>query len=316
MKLHDSLTLITVAAMIAVICPTVRDAFADSEGASACGADMDASGAVDHVDLSALLGAWGECRPRAPLSEPGGWSNCSSDLDVDGDVDGSDLTLLLAAWGPMPVFDYGPPMPNAEAAQIALEMLGPDGPLLPSAEEYQRVERDLALIRAFEPSLVDALHSPQWNCDELVVGAYGGFSGPGTTQYQCLTQFFQADVDPWPPCFGVVYWHSVILPAKLNVKALAQIFEAHGSVVAICPLGLGSAGGGPVCGACWYPLIGTLNNWHASAGSGGVWRWTVRHGNFCVGPQEVWSFTTDEEGRVTLMAHQGPEVFAGMICPH
>jgi hypothetical protein len=50
-------------------------------------ADLDGDGAVDAVDLAALLSAWGPC------------GGCRADLDGDGTVSASDLAALLAAWG-------------------------------------------------------------------------------------------------------------------------------------------------------------------------------------------------------------------------
>lgn len=53
----------------------------------ACSADLDGSGAVDAVDLAALLAAWGPCL------------RCGADLDASGAVDAADLAAMLAAWG-------------------------------------------------------------------------------------------------------------------------------------------------------------------------------------------------------------------------
>jgi hypothetical protein len=52
-----------------------------------CAGDFDDSGEVDGADLSALLGAWGDC------------VGCPTDLDGSGTVDGADLSALLGAWG-------------------------------------------------------------------------------------------------------------------------------------------------------------------------------------------------------------------------
>lgn len=57
---------------------------------SACGADVDGSGAVDFADLVILLSQWGAC--------PG----CSADIDGSWWVDFVDVTLLLSTWGPCP----------------------------------------------------------------------------------------------------------------------------------------------------------------------------------------------------------------------
>lgn len=55
-----------------------------------CPADLNGDGAVDGIDLGALLGAWGEC------------AGCEADLNADGAVDGIDLGGLLGGWGECP----------------------------------------------------------------------------------------------------------------------------------------------------------------------------------------------------------------------
>ena len=52
-------------------------------------ADLNADGAVDGLDLAALLAAWGPCVT----------ASCSGDVNRDDAVDGTDLSALLAAWG-------------------------------------------------------------------------------------------------------------------------------------------------------------------------------------------------------------------------
>ena len=55
--------------------------------AGCCTGDLNGDGAVDGVDLGALLGAWGA-------------GTSAGDLNDDGAVDGVDLGVLLGAWGP------------------------------------------------------------------------------------------------------------------------------------------------------------------------------------------------------------------------
>lgn len=278
-------------------------------GSGACGSDLDASGQVNSVDLALMLGQW---------TEGGGVGPCLSgppaDLNDDCRVNGLDLALLLAEWGQTPVFDFGPPMPNEEAAQIALEMLGPGGPLLPSAEDYQRVERDLALIRAFEPALVGAAHGPLWSPTQLHV--YRDAEAD-QTEFQCMVRHYLAveEVHPAPPCLELR--HTLAFPHKLNVEALADTFATdENNFVVICRFGLGTSGSTfcSVCPYSWSAGFGGLNGWHPVAGADGVWQWTVRKGNHCMGPQEVWMFDTDAEGTVLLKDYQGPEAFAGLAC--
>ena len=102
-----------------------------THAAPPCNADLDDDGAVGVSDLLTLLAKWGPCE------------DCISDLDGDGSVGVSDLLELLAGWGPT-VFDYSPTLDNPEAEQIALEMLGPAGPLRPDFADYERIITDQA----------------------------------------------------------------------------------------------------------------------------------------------------------------------------
>jgi hypothetical protein len=57
-----------------------------------CPADITGNGAVDGVDLAAVLGAWG--------GSAGGKSG--ADVNGDGSVDAADLAVVLGSWGPCP----------------------------------------------------------------------------------------------------------------------------------------------------------------------------------------------------------------------
>ena len=62
------------------------------EVARACAGDVTGNGAVDGVDLAAVLGAWG--------TDGGGEFPC--DVDHDGIVNGADLAQVLGSWGACP----------------------------------------------------------------------------------------------------------------------------------------------------------------------------------------------------------------------
>lgn len=49
--------------------------------------DINRDGLVNGLDLTELLGAWGEC------------GDCAADIDQDGFVGGQDITTLLTNWG-------------------------------------------------------------------------------------------------------------------------------------------------------------------------------------------------------------------------
>ncbi len=56
-----------------------------------CTGNLNNDGAIDGIDLGALLGSWGPCIGA-----------CSADLNADGNVNGIDLGLLLGGWGTCP----------------------------------------------------------------------------------------------------------------------------------------------------------------------------------------------------------------------
>ena len=57
-----------------------------------CPADIDESGAVNAVDLAAILNSWGSDGGKYPRA----------DIDGNGIVDASDLTVVLSSWGACP----------------------------------------------------------------------------------------------------------------------------------------------------------------------------------------------------------------------
>jgi uncharacterized membrane protein len=59
---------------------------------ASCEGDIDRDGAVDGLDLTALLASWGPCGAGA----------CGGDLNNDSVVNGLDLTVILSAWGNCP----------------------------------------------------------------------------------------------------------------------------------------------------------------------------------------------------------------------
>ena len=59
---------------------------------SPCPGDVDNSGAVNGVDLAALLNSWGTSGGKYP----------GADVNHDSVVNGSDLAIVLNGWGPCP----------------------------------------------------------------------------------------------------------------------------------------------------------------------------------------------------------------------
>src|SRR5439155_20046795 len=134
-----------------------------------CPPDTNCSGSVNIDDLLAVIGHWGPC------------SSCPWDVNGDSTVNIDDLLAVIAAWG-LCQFDFGTPYSNTEAHQIGLEMLGAAGPLTLSQTLYDRIVRDLGLIRAAYPALASQTHSPAWVPNQLIVGVP---IDPPHTEFQC-----------------------------------------------------------------------------------------------------------------------------------
>lgn len=238
---------------------------------AACGPDLDEDGAVGVTDLLQLIGAWGPCE------------SCDEDLDGDNSVTVNDLLALLAAWGPA-VFEY-PNYSDAEAEQIGLEMLGPDGPLSVPADTYDRINGDLDAIRAFEPALAGETHSPEWIATELIVQL-----DPEQSQqeYQCLNSFYQLLLED--PLFGD--WYVLMFPGNLNAEALVGVYTAAPGVMFAEPNG----------------LIGGQNFWIPTDMGDGNWQWNVDDGfTDCFDGcdcHRYYTFRTDSDNNVQLIDYQ------------
>ena len=70
----------------------IPDCCESAHGCSPCRADIDQSGAVNGVDLAAILNNWGTSGGKQPRS----------DVNSDGIVDGADLAEVLNSWGTCP----------------------------------------------------------------------------------------------------------------------------------------------------------------------------------------------------------------------
>jgi hypothetical protein len=245
---------------------------AGARAALPCDADLNGDGAVGIVDFLGLLEAWG--------TNPGG----PPDLDGDGTVSVTDMLDLLASWGPIAV-SFGPPMPDAEAKQIGLEMLGPAGPLFLPPATYERIHDDLLAIRHDTPALAGETHSAAWLADQLLVGLVGGAP---LDLFPCLNAVYQViGIDP--VIFNVVL---LTFAGDINVERLATIYTAAPEVQFAEPNG----------------LIGGQNFWTPVPLGGDVWQWSVDDGFLdCFDGcdcHRLYVFQTDGLGNVTLISYQ------------
>ena len=237
-----------------------------------CDADIDGDCSVGFGDLISLLADWGPC--------PG----CDTDLDGDGSVGFSDLLAALAQWGPC-AFDYAPPRDDAEAEQIGLELIGPDGPLQVPDDIYERVDRDLDLIRAEFPALASETHTPAWLPDHLIIKKV---AGAPDVDYQCLNDTFGVLAEDH--LFGD--WYVLTFPEPLNVPALVGLYQALDEIEFAEPDG----------------LIGGQNFWVPMPMKGGVWVWEIDDGfHDCFDGcdcHRLYTIEVTEDGEVTLIDYQ------------
>ncbi len=245
-----------------------------TKAAPPCDADLDDNGVVGASDVLHLLANWGPCK------------GCLADLNGDGTVGASDLLALLADWGPT-VFDYSPVLDNPEAEQIALEMLGPRGPLRPDFADYERIITDQALIRAANRRLADQTHSPVWIPNQLLLVLLDGVP---QDEYLCLNVFYQVTDVQLISKFLNLYL--LTFAGNLNVAALAAVYEEAPAVDYAEPNG----------------IFGGQNFWEATPMKGGVWRWNIDDGwmdcfDGCDCHRE-YVIETDAEGNVEIISIQ------------
>jgi len=241
-----------------------------THAAPPCNADLDDDGTVGVSDLLNLLATWGPCR------------DCSADFDGNGSVGVSDLLVLLGDWGPT-VFDFGPPLDDPEAEQIALEMLGPSGALRPAMEDYQRIDTDLDLIRAEVPDLVGQSHSPAWVANQMIVQL---IKGEPEQEYLCLNEFYQLTSE----VHLSANWYVLTFADDLNILALVGIYTEAPSVNFAEPNG----------------IIGGQNFWVPTPLNDGVWRWDIDDGwSDCPDGcdcHRVYVIETDAKGNVEIIS--------------
>ena len=236
-----------------------------------CDADLDDDGAVGITDFLLLLAAWG--------TDPGG----PPDFNGDSTVGITDFLELLAAWGPI-AFDYGPALPDAEAQQIGLEMLGAGGALVVPPDVYDRIAFDLALIRNHTLGLLGQTHAPAWVANELLVQL-----DPGAAQddYACLNERYQLiNADN---LFGD--WWVLTFAGNINVPALAQVYMQAPEVQFAEPNG----------------LIGGQSFW-TPTDHGASWIWDVDDGwHDCFDScdrHRLYTFRTTAAGGISLLSFE------------
>lgn len=137
-----------------------------------------------------------------------------ADLSGDGDVDLADLAALMRLLG-QAYFEYGPHRDNLEAEMLAMDLRQ----MLRAQEvDYQRILRDLALIRAQYAKLQDVIDDTDWVPKQLLLKLV---AGQPTAGYQALNRFYQVvreEVHSW----GIV----LTFCDNLNAEVLALEYAA------------------------------------------------------------------------------------------
>lgn len=242
-----------------------------------CPGDVNGDCSVNVLDLIELLLCFGQ--PATPPCD-------TADIIADGTVNVVDLIELLLNFGEPCLFDYGLPLSDAEAEQIGLEMLGAGGLLLVPPASYERIDRDLDLIRLFEPALGPQTHSPAWLPNQMLVKVLIGFPQDA---YQCLNAFYQVINAEFLFSSGGGDWYVLTFAGNLNVPALAIEYAALAEIEFAEPNG----------------LIGGQNFWTAEDQGGGVWGWSVDDGFLdCFDGcdcHNIYFLETDAAGNVTLI---------------
>ncbi len=241
---------------------------AHADQSPVCPADLDCTGQVGVPDLLQLLAEWGN---------PGS----DADLTNDGTVGVPDLLELLANWGEC-IFAYPTPPANTEAWQIALEMLGTTGGLVPTQAIVDRVETDLALIRKAEPSLASQQHTMAWAPNQIIASYPADGENPNV---DCLLAAYGGQVVNI--FFGSM--HVIQFPGHVNMAAMAQLFANLPETAWAEPDG----------------LVGGQNFYVPTNLGGGEWHWWIDDGwHDCFDGCDChiyYEFKTDAEGNVTLL---------------
>ena len=207
-----------------------------------CNADLDDDGQVGTSDLLVLFSFWGHCE------------GCIADLDGDGSVTTHDLLELFSGWGPTQ-FEFAVGQDDLEAQQIAIEMLGAGGHLNAPAEVYERVDRDLDLIRAAVHGLADQTHSPAWVANQMIAQI---LVDEPQQEYLCLNEYYQ--VTNLDNLFS--NWWVITFDGNINIPALIPIYTEAPAVSFAEPNG----------------IIGGQNFWTPTDLGGGLWEWVIDDG--------------------------------------
>jgi hypothetical protein len=263
--------------IIGILTLTTAIAGGDSKvlASGPCPADANCSGGVDVDDLLGVINHWG----NIDFNE--------YDINQSGSVDVDDLLQVINAWGSC-VFDFGTEYKNAEAHQIGLEMLSNSQLTLPLAT-YDRIDRDLDLIRTAYTALADQFHTMAWSPNQLLVAIQ---QGQPLDEYQCSNTFYQVIDSDFLFNGGSGAWYVLTFDGKVNVEALAAEYTGLPGVNFAEPNG----------------LAGGQNFWKPTDLGNGKWKWEIDDGFMdCFDGcdcHKLYVIVVDGAGNVTQSSYQ------------
>ena len=175
--------------------------------------DINADASVSAGDLAAIAGCLaGPDQSGPPTCDPARWMR--ADLQSDNDVDLRDYGELMQLAGTV-YFNYGPRRDNLEAELLAMELRGT---LRAGNADYNRILRDLGLIRAAYPELITVIEDPEYVPNQLIVKL---IDGQPTGGYEALNDYYQLVSEE------VYSWGRVLTFCdNLNTPVLADQYDA------------------------------------------------------------------------------------------
>lgn len=176
--------------------------------------DVNADGAVLLDDVAAFAQCLaGPGQPAPPGCDADTFAR--ADLEGDADVDLADLARL-APYFDDTYFFYGPRRDDLEAEQLAMNLTGA---LRAPDLEYQRILRDLALIRVAYPELLTVVDDIDYAPNQLIVKLV---AGEPLDDYVARNTFYQLTEEKH--LFGD--WWVLSFCDNLNAVTLGGIYAA------------------------------------------------------------------------------------------
>jgi len=177
-------------------------------------------------------------------------------------------------------FDFGPHRDDPEAEQLAMHL---SGAIRAPDDQYSRIRRDLALIRAGHPILMYVDDSPDYARDDLIVQLDPGMSWDG---YEEMNAYYQV-IEVYAMLGGSL---CLTYCDNINAYALSQTYESLPEVLNTTPNYVIGAG-----------------NQITIEDRGTTYRYTIIEGWFdCVvecGCERQYVFDVEEDGTISFVSY-------------